>query len=51
MKSVEAPDRVLVSVRFRGQNGRPLRFWTVDLVLVERWEQSDGRWWIIPGKL
>ena len=48
---VEAPDRILVTVRLRGQNGRPLRFWTVDLVLVERWEQSDGRWWIIPGKL
>jgi hypothetical protein len=42
---------VLVTVRFRGQNSRPLRWWSVDLVRVDRWEQVDGLWRIIPGKL
>lgn len=44
-------DAVLVTVRFRGQNSLPLRWWSVDLVRTDRWEKSDGRWWIIPGKL
>ena len=45
------PDVVLVSVRYRGQNSLPLRWWAVDLLRTDRWEHSDGRWWIIPGKL
>ncbi len=48
---VLAPDTVLVTVRFRGQNSLPLRWWSVELVRVDRWEQSSGQWRIIPGKL
>ena len=48
---VVAPDAVLVTVRFRGQNSLPLRWWSVALVRVDRWEQSSGQWRIIPGKL
>ena len=47
---VEA-DVVLVTVRYRGQNSLPLRWWSVELMQTDRWERSDGRWWIIPGKL
>jgi hypothetical protein len=49
--SVLDPDTVLVSVRFRGQNSLPLRWWSVELVRTDRWERTSGRWWIIPGKL
>lgn len=49
--SVLDPDAVLVTVRFRGQNSLPLRWWSVELARTDRWEHSDGRWWIIPGKL
>jgi hypothetical protein len=45
------PDVALVTVRYRGENSLPLRWWTVDLTRTDRWERSDGRWWIIPGKL
>jgi hypothetical protein len=45
------PDAVLVTVRFRGENSLPLRWWSVELARTDRWELSDGRWWIIPGKL
>lgn len=45
------PEMILVSVRFRGQNSLPLRWWRVDLVRTDRWEHHDDRWWIIPGKL
>ncbi len=48
---VVAPDAVLVTVRFRGQNSLPLRWWSVELVRVDRWEQVAGQWQIIPGKL
>ncbi len=44
-------DVVLVTVRYRGQKSLPLRWWSVELVQTDRWERSDGRWWIIPGKL
>jgi hypothetical protein len=44
-------DAVLVTVRYHGQNSLPLRFWSVDLERTDRLERSDGRWWIIPGKL
>ncbi len=49
--SVLDPDAVLVTVRFRGQNSLPLRWWSVELARTDRWERADGRWWIIPGKL
>ena len=45
------PDVVLVTARFAGQNSLPLRWWSVELQRVDRWEQSSGRWWLIPGKL
>jgi hypothetical protein len=45
------PDAVLVTIRFRGQNSLPLRWWSVELARTDRWERSEGRWWIIPGKL
>ena len=44
-------DVVLVTVRYRGENSLPLRWWSVELVQTDRWERNDGRWWIIPGKL
>jgi hypothetical protein len=44
-------DAALVTVRFRGQNSLPLRWWSVELVRVDRWEQVAGQWQIIPGKL
>ena len=44
-------DAVLVTVRYVGQNSLPLRWWSVELVRTDRWERTDGRWWIIPGKL
>ncbi len=49
--SVLDPDAVLVTIRFRGQNSLPLRWWSVELARTDRWERSEGRWWIIPGKL
>jgi hypothetical protein len=45
------PDAVLVTVRYRGQNSLPLRWWSVELSQTDRWERNDDRWWIIPGKL
>ena len=44
-------DAVLVTVRYHGQNSLPLRFWSVELARTDRWERSESRWWIIPGKL
>ncbi len=45
------PDVALVTVRYRGQNSLDLRWWSVELVQTDRWERTNGRWWIIPGKL
>jgi hypothetical protein len=42
---------VEVSVRFRGENAKPLRWWSAELVRADRWEFIEGRWWIIPGKV
>ena len=47
---VDAEDRVRVRIRFVGENRLPLRWWTVELVREDRWERSDGRWWIVPGR-
>jgi hypothetical protein len=47
----EDPKTALVLVRFRGEDGRPLRPGTVVLVRSERWEWIEGSWWIRPGKL
>ena len=40
-----------VLVRFRGDDGRPLRPGSVELVRSDRWEFSEGTWWVRPGKL
>jgi hypothetical protein len=40
-----------VLVRFRGEDGRPLRPGRVELVRIDRWELADGTWWVRPGKL
>jgi len=48
---VSAPDEVLVTVRLRGENALPLRWWNVELLRVDRWEKVSGQWRIIPGKL
>jgi hypothetical protein len=47
----ENPETAQVLVRFRGDDGRPLRPGSVELVRADRWEFSEGTWWIHPGKL
>ena len=49
--ALQGPGVALVRVHFSGQNSRPLRPWKSRLVREDRWEFSDGRWWILPGKL
>lgn len=46
-----APKRVLVEVTFRGRNRKPLRFWSTHVTRTDEWEFSEGRWWIVPGKV
>jgi hypothetical protein len=40
-----------VLVRFIGDDGRPLRPGSVELVRTDRWEFADGAWWLRPGKV
>ena len=40
-----------VQVRFQGADDRPLRPDSTALVRVDRWELTDGSWWLVPGKL
>ncbi len=47
----EDPGHARVEVRFVGQDDRPLRPGSVDLVRIDRWEWAEGTWWIQPGKL
>jgi len=47
----EDPKTAQVLVRFRGDDGRPLRPGSVELVRSDRWEWVEGTWWIRPGKL
>jgi len=49
--ALEAPGRARVQVSLRGDNGRPLRWWTRALLREDLWERVEGRWWIVPGKL
>jgi len=49
--AVEAPGRARVTVRMRGDNGLPLRYWTIVLERDDVWERIDGTWWVVPGKL
>ena len=41
----------VVTVRFVGENGRPLRWWKTQMVRQDRWSLIEGRWWSLPGKL
>lgn len=42
----------VLRVRMRGENGRPLRWWTTEVVREDRWVRGSGnRWWIEPGKV
>jgi hypothetical protein len=45
----EASAQVLV--RFRGDDGRPMRPDGTQLVRTDRWEWADGTWWVRPGRL
>ena len=49
--AVEGPGRARVAVRMRGDNGLPLRFWTIVLEREDVWERVEGAWWVVPGKL
>lgn len=49
--AVEAPGRARVAIRMRGDNGLPLRYWTIVLERQDVWERRDGTWWLVPGKL
>ena len=40
-----------VLVCFIGDDGRPLRPGSVELVRTDRWEFADGAWWLRPGKV
>jgi len=46
-----APKRAKVEVMLRGENRKPLRFWSTYVTRVDDWEFAQGRWWIIPGKV
>lgn len=43
--------RVRIEVLFVGENGKPLRWWRTRVGRLDQWQLSDGRWWIVPGKL
>jgi hypothetical protein len=47
----ETPDDARVQIRFLGQDNRPLRPNKTSLIRLDRWQRSDGRWWLAPGKL
>jgi hypothetical protein len=47
----EDPATATVQVRFVGEDNRPLRPGRVQLVRIDRWERSEGAWFVQPGKL
>jgi len=47
----ESTDSVRVQVRFVGDDNRPLRPNKTSVLRLDRWERSDGRWWMTPGRL
>ena len=49
--AMEAPGRARVRYRLEGMSGRPLRFWSTSIEREDVWQQANGRWWIVPGKL
>jgi hypothetical protein len=44
---VDGPGTARVRVRIRGENGKPLRWWSVSLIREDRWERHEGRWWVM----
>jgi len=46
-----AVNSVTIEVSFRGENGLPLRWWSTGVVREDKWEYTQGRWWVIPGKI
>lgn len=40
-----------VQVRFLGEDSRPLRPGTTELIRLDHWERVEGQWWIKPRKL
>ena len=40
-----------VAVRLTGEDARPLRWGERSIEREDRWQQSQGRWWLTPGKL
>lgn len=51
MATLEPQLTARIRVRFTGENGRPLRWWTTSIVREDRWKRIEERWWIVPGKL
>lgn len=49
--AMEAPGTARVRYRLEGRSGRPLRFWSTSIEREDVWQQANGRWWIVPGKL
>ena len=47
----EEPAKARFTVRYHGENGRPLRWWGTNLLREEVWVRERDRWWIVPGKL
>ena len=47
----ENPETAHVLVRFVGNDGRPLRPGSTELLRTDRWEWADGAWRVRPGKL
>ena len=48
---MEGPGRARVRYRLEGKSGRPLRFWSTSIEREDVWQEANGRWWIVPGKL
>ncbi len=48
---LEGPGRAVVRSRIVGENDLPLRWWETELIREDRWERSDGAWWIVPGAI
>lgn len=49
--TMEGPGRARVRYRLEGKSGLPLRFWSTSIEREDVWQQANGRWWIVPGKL
>ncbi len=48
---VDGPGRARVRYRLVGENARPLRWWSTELIREDRWRREEGVWRIVPGKL